>query len=403
MEEQANLIECIGFSASTLTQAQRDTLHAYASSQPAGDLLGIRLYAGFDCANADALPKGMVCFFAPQAKVDSSVIDDNLFQVTAAARVYGAKLSDTHFESRLDAVGEAVEQRPAARFDASVRTQHGTMKSSDRRAWAPELGGPDSFVGVYARYQDDDMRSKHYYVVGRGTVPDYVRDLKATIHEKSPTYRDLVSNPEWVRRVGIGADAARRSVYRGLCNVAAACEVEIPRTDEICSHLASVDHAHPEVAVPDWTQSTYAIRSCAFKGKPAVALHYGVVAAADAARLADEQFHLISNPYDGIYVFRISQHDKLAAASGVPADTGRLMRGPPPSAAQLAEAVPEARLRGVTWEGRGKTASAAVHPDLHPEAFKPVDAAFRDAMKSVGWNPEHHVQRLIPVAIKIWC
>jgi hypothetical protein len=38
---------------------------------------------------------------------------------------------------------------------------------------------------------------------------------------------------------------------------------------------------------------------------------------------------------------------------------------------------------------------------LHQDAFRPLGKEFKFAMREMGWNPEHHVDRLIPIAIKI--
>lgn len=80
---------------------------------------------------------------------------------------------------------------------------------------------------------------------------------------------------------------------------------------------------------------------------------------------------------------------------GLPIDTGRKMT----SAQLVGAAIPESRLHGVTWEGEDKLRQP--HPDLHQDAFRPLGKEFKAAMRQMGWNPEHHAERLLPIAVKI--
>lgn len=54
------------------------------------------------------------------------------------------------------------------------------------------------------------------------------------------------------------------------------------------------------------------------------------------------------------------------------------------------------RMQGVAWEGK-----QTVHVDLHADAFKPIGADFKSGMKSFGWHAEDHIQKLVPVCLKI--
>ena len=388
------LVETVGFPKSQLTPDQISKINAYIEAQPEGALLGLKLFPNFDATSDELLPSGMLAMFNPGAKVDPTVIGDNMFQLLAVSKVYGdpKQLTDEYFNSKLGAIKTAVDQVPEQRISGAIRNN----KSKELDVWAPELGGPGSFVGVYSKLRDD-YRTKDYYIAARGSIPAYVQDLKQSIAGSAnpPLYRDLVSADEWKRQIGYGVHAARRNLFRGIANVAEAAGVQIVRTDDMSAVLPNANCAPPEMAVPEWEQTTNAIKSVTYNGKPAVAISYGVVASNECLRLENRQFFVVGNAYDGISIFNLSDHTKIENALALPVDTGRNKAPETISASDISQY--KGRLEGVVWEGTGK-----VHADLHPEAFKPINAAFRETMKQSGWNPEDHVERLIPTAIKIW-
>jgi hypothetical protein len=358
----------------------------------AGDaLLELRVFPNLDTTSADDLPTGMLAIMAPGAPVNAALISDQLFEGVAAVKV----ASPVHKEKALIkqasvALKEAVQQTPAAgvRFSGDVRD---AKYNRDTRQWAPELGGPGSFVGIYSQLEEDH-RTKSYWVVARSTVPEYVRDVKQALIKEQPTYRDLVQGHEWKKRLSFGVNGANRNLGRMLANAAEACGVAVPRRDEICAHLIDANHLPPEIAVPDIEQHTHTIESVAFEGKPAVALSYGVV---HADECFTERFLLVASQYDGIISFPLSDYSAISQAMALPADTGRKMA---PAQLPVGAQHYDGRTNGVMWEGGGKT-----HPDLHVAAFNPIGTpAFRNGMSQLGWDVKDREQRLVPLAVKIY-
>lgn len=381
-------IECIGGFKPSAEQLRK--IDAFV--REAGDaLLQLRLFPSLDTTSLDDLPSGMMAIMAPDAKVNAALISDQLFEGLAAVRVAATPdMKEKQLLKRATAsLQEAVQQTPPKeqRFAGEVRSS----KNRDTRQWAPELGGPGSFLGIYSQLQADH-RNKDYWIVARSTVPAYVRDVKAAMVKEQPTYRDLVQGDQWVRRLSFGADGANRNLCRMLANCAEACGVEVTRRDEICAFLKDANHLQPEVAVPDVEQHTHTMQTVGFQGKPAVALSYGIVFADECYR---DKLLLVSNPYDGIIGFPISDYNAVERAMGLPTDTGRKMAAAdlPIGSQHFAN-----RTKGVMWEGGGET-----HPDLHSNAFNSISSsAFREAMQQLGWNAADREDRLVPLAVKIY-
>jgi len=388
-------VTCVaGFQPSA---AQQASVAAYVKEAGAA-LWELRLFPNLDTtASADAgdLPTGMLAVMDPAARVNVSLISDQLFEGLAGVRVATGGLKEKALIKAAPALQEAAFQAPKQAFAGDVRS---AKNNKDTRQWAPQLGGPGSFVGVYSQLQDDH-RTKHFWIMARSTVPGYVRDLKQAMVKApvAPTYRDLVQADEWKRRLSFGADGANRNLGRLLANAAEAVGVEVPRRDEICAYLADANHLAPEVAVPDVMQHTHTIQSVGWRGKPAVALAYGVVPADECFH---ERFYVVANPFDGIIAFPLVDYASVTSAMALPADTGRKTA---PAALAVGAAHYEGRTAGVVWEGKDKS-SGSVHPDLHRDAFHAahVDGAFRRGMKELGWRAEDREERLVPVALKLW-
>jgi hypothetical protein len=381
-------IECVaGFKPSA--EQQRKLGAFVKEAGPA--LLQLRVFPSLDTTSSDDLPTGLLAIMDPSARVNVSLISDQLFEGLAAVRVpTHPDLKEKQLrKNALAQLQSAVQQTPAkeVRFAGDVRSR----KNTDLKAWAPELGGPKAFLGVYSQLKEDH-RSKDYWIVARSTVPAYVADVKGDIVKGAPTYRDLMQGDEWTSLLSFGAHGADRNLGRLLANGAEACGVEITRRDEICAFLKDANHMPPEIAVPDVEQHTHAIQTVAFRGKPAVALSYGVVFANET--FSDKLF-LVANPFDGIIGFPISDYASVESAMGLPTDTGRKMDA---ASLPLGAAHYEGRTEGVLWEG-----GAATHPDLHADAFNSVSTpAFREAMTQLGWNASDREDRLVPLAVKIW-
>lgn len=383
-------IEWVGIESDSLNAQQHTKLEAFVRNAGPG-LLGLRIFPNFD-ALSNEMPSGMVAIYSPDARVDASTLSDDLFQVMAVKQVNApvaqAAEADAYFNERLPRIQAAVAQTPATNEMIRETTRKPTS-NKDTHPWAPQLGGRGAFAGVYSSARDGDTRNKDYFFVVRAGIPNFVADLKKDLAVKQPTFRDLMHGDPWNKRIHFARNAASRNACRILANLGEACEVSVLRMEDLDAKRAHPDAAKPEMAISDWEHVTHSVEMIDWEGKPAVAVSYGVVPSHTC--LIDKQFFVVANPYDGISRFPLSNVDDLQSSIGLPIDTGRKM-----TAAQLVGApIPESRLQGVTWEGEGQ------HPDLHQDAFRPLGKEFKAAMRQMGWNPEHHVDRLLPIAIKI--
>jgi hypothetical protein len=387
-----DLVECIGFDKSKLTPEQKAKLTAFIESQPAGDLLALKVYSNLDTTSEDDVPSGMVAVFRPDALVDPTLISDNMFQVMAISKVFPGEsgIKDGYFEGKEQALKLAVDQ--FAPMPASAKIHH-KVTNREVEVWAPEMGGPGSFVGVYSKLHEDH-RTKDYFIAARATVPLMVQELKQDIIAEQPRYIDLVASDEWNRKVRYGVHVSRRNVFRAIANAAEACSVSVDRMTDISACLKDANHAQPEMAVPQWVQTTHGISTAVHDGKPAVLITYGVVPASECLLLKQNHFFVAASAYDGLVQFNLSNHKDIEEAGGIPADTGRKVA---PEKLSEAESAFVGRSQGVVWDGKN-----ARHVDLHVDAFKPVGPEFKGAMQNMGWNPVEHVQKLVPVALKLY-
>ena len=398
------LVSCVGIRESDLTADQVSKVNAFVAAQPPGDLLQVQLFPNFDATSEENNPSGMVAIFSGDAIADPTVLGDDLFQTTAVSKIipqYNQKIDDEYFSGMKQEVLEAVTQFPAEPISGRVHNRH---TNKEIKAWSPELGGDASFVGIYSKLRADH-RSKDYFVVGRGTAPLYVSDVKKAIGSavEKPTYLQLLNDDKWCDFVGAAQEASRRNVFRGMLNVAESCGVEIMRTDDVTNGASHVnaDLAPPEMAVPEWVQPTNTIRNVTFQHKPAVAISYGVVPIENCYQLDQSHFFVVANPYDGISLFDMTRTEDMKRMIGLPADTGRSLA---PETISTNASEYKDRLQGIVWEHSSESAlvGAEHHVDLHPSAFRPVEGEFQQSMRGMGWNPEHHVQRLVCVLAKIY-
>lgn len=396
-----SLVKCVGFPSTQLSAAQIQKVNAFIASQPEGAVLQVELFPNLDTTNDESHPSGMSVLFNPSATVDATLVSDNLFQTMAVSKVYAENVSDATFKGMESELLNAVKQFPADAISGKV---HNKETNQELKPWSPELGGTGSFVGVYSRI-NEDHRSKDYFISGRAAAPLYTRDVKQSLAAlKEPiTYQQLLSDDHWAKLLGAAKLSAKRNLCRSMINVAETCGVEIRRQDDIWNGIAHVnaDAAVPEMATPEWIQVTNDIYSTTFENKPAVAFSYGVVPIHSCYHADDNQFFVVSNPYDGISSFNLSRHQDMHGLSGLPADTGRAVAAESIST-QIGDY--KDRMHGIVWEKGAATSLVgdAHHIDLHPAAFRPIDAQFKGAMKTMGWNPEHHVQKLVCVMAKIY-
>jgi len=388
-------IECVGFDKPNAQQLEK--VKAIIESQAPGDLLAVRLFPNLDMTNEEEMPSGMQLIFKPSAKVDPTLISSNLFQVFAVSKIHSEQpLKDEYFASK--SLKDAVDQFPAQPLKADIRS----LKTNvEKQAWAPELGGPGSFVGVYSKAKDGDFRNKDYFIAARGTVPLLVKDLRQRIasQPQGVTFRDLMNKEEWRNLLGYAEQGARRNVFRTIANAAEACAVNVQRIDDNYAHLADPNHAPPEMAVPDWEQSNFSIRSGTYKNKPAVLVSYGVVPAQDCLLLKDKLFFVVANPYDGVAAFRVTDHNKIQAAQGLPSDTGRKVAY---ANVPRNEQAYKGRMEGVAWDVPAGTINSSVHFDLHPESHHAIGPLFKQSMMHMGWDATDHVEKLVPLPLKIY-
>lgn len=372
-------IECVGFSADALTPEQRSALNAFVQGHEPGDLVRLRVYPNVD--TTAAVPNGVVAYYRPEATVDAGALNDSMFErVSVAPLIRGPPEADYNLKELSNAVLQTVDEP----LTGEVRR---LANNEDDRPWQAELGGPRSFVGVYSQLNADG-RTKTYKLVGRGTAPAYVQDFKRAVAKLKPTYGDLMTDPDWQKRVGFGVNGAARTVHRNMAAAAEALGATVLREDD-----HSARDSFSEMAVPEWTQVTHALRAENLDGRPLVAVAHGVTPAAETVTRLGDDYYVVGSPYDGIYAFPISRFNDLRAAGGLPADTGRYV-----SAAEVPddESLYEGRSQGIVWEGPSQ-----VNADLHPAAFRPVDAKFKSSLKRMGWNAEDHEGRLVPVCVKI--
>lgn len=370
-------IVCIGFNESDLTADQKAKLSAYSDEAKP---IEIRVYPSLDCTSDESIPSGFQAIFSPSSLVDATTISDSLFQTLAVSKILDKDLTDKHFEERQAQIASSVIQSTTG---GPIPASRNAKNYREIATWEPELG---SFIGIYAKADENDHRNKSYYAIGQTSLPLLVQDLKKRIgSDATVTYHDLLHNDKWMNTINYIQNATRRNTYRAIANAAEAAEVTVRRTDDLHAYLADPNHAQPEVATPQYEQVTHGISSIAYEGAPAIMVSYGVVSSEDCLRLHNDQFFVVGDPYSGISLFTLSNHKDIEAATGIPADTGRF----------VGASAPKKNISGIVWErGGGDLAT-------HLATYKPVDTQFKNALKTMGWNSEHHVEKLIPVIVKI--
>lgn len=380
-------IKCIGFSAEKLTEEQKEKLDTLEKSTP--EVLAIHVFPNLDVSSENDIPSGIVMFLSPDAKVDATILSDNLFQVTAVAKILkgphsleGA-LTDEHFVKKVGALDTAVKQHPTSPLSGEVR--HPTT-NKDKQPWTPELGGEGSFVGAYYELAENH-RDKQYYLVARGTAPLVVQHLKEMINEKQPTYGELLNGDEYRGIMKNSEYTSKRNVMRNLVNAAEAFEVSIRRINDIGAKLMAPGHSQPERAEPEWSFKTCSIRSTMYDNKEAVAMYYGVVPSEDLRALHKDKFFVISNPSENIHTVQLTKESDMYA---VPCNTGRAGGSGKGKVVPLAESI--------TWESQGKKSD---HPDIKVDSFNKLTPLMRNTLKRSGWEAENPAGVLVRVAVKL--
>lgn len=382
-------IVCVGFAPSALTQEQRKRLNAWVTGHKKGDLISMHVYPNVDTTAASGIPSGVKMRYSPSATVDAGALSDTLFEhVGVSPLLEGeAPLNDGYFATQVNALADSVQQFSGEPVQGKIRN---VKTNEDLAHWESELGGPNSLVGVYSKL-GDDLRSKTYHLAARSSVPAYAADFKRAVAQLKPTYQQLLTDPEWIRRMSYGHNAAERNTHRNIAAAAEALGVAVARRNDDFSLVDNDNHAVPEMALPEWTRATHAIRSAVVDKKPVVEVYHNVLPATESG----ERVFVLGSPYDGLYSFPISNATDLHVAGGLPLDTGRfvgLSEVPTDNARVF-----EKRAQGFTWEGPD-----AINAALHPDAFRPINEAFKASLKRMGWNAEQHEGRFVPVCVKIY-
>ena len=394
----SQIVHCVGFSADELTADQRSKLQAQAECFKPGELLAFKCFSNLDTTSDEDMPSGLVSIFSMDAQVSPDAIPDTMFNVLAVSKIHARKdmpdgYTDAYFmdAAKQKAVNAAVPQYSKSPPKLSLRS---ASKRREFDTWDSELGGPGSFVSVMSQLRENG-RDKDYYLVAMGTAPLAVDEFKKELRSKKPTFRNLLTDTEWRTKLTYLHNLAERNVAVNMYAVAEALGVPITPSDDCASYRKNEHQAYRSKAEPQWTQQMSSISSIQWNNKPAAAVFHGVVPKDECYRLQDDRFFVLGSPYDGIRVFTISNEIK---ALGMPVVTGR--RTTVDELPEVKSKVMESRARGVMWEDKKNYKK---HADLHPEAFHPVNARFKKTMKSAGgWNPEHHVESMIPIVLKLW-
>jgi hypothetical protein len=397
--KKMDLVSFVGCDCNVIaSDEERDRLQAFIEAHPPGDILQVRVFANFDAKSEAEPPSGMQVVFKPEAKVDPTDIHSNMFQTLSVANIVEPAdvLNDDAMKALLPQIHEAIPQVSDDGFHG------GLVKVKDNKEmspWHPELRAPGSFVTI-VRELKDDHRSHHYMMAARSAVPRFVQDLKRDVGKGQPTWNELVQlDSSWCNRIHKGEDASRRNVAAVMADTAENAGIGLEyRVPDILGALEDERFAHRELALPHATQVSYSIRPGFFERHNAVVVSYGIVNANDC--LKSKNFYVVSNMYDGISRFRLNDLDAIAAAGGLPADTGRAMtlENIPLVGDNALKIMFDKRSTGFTWDGKQNTR----HPDLHAKAFRPLDQKFLEGMEQLGWDARHHsVKQMIPIVGKI--
>lgn len=333
-----------GIKPESLTKDQKEKLSLLI--QAGGDgLLGIECFNNLNTSIEEEIPIGTAFYFSPNAVADSTLISNSLYQMLSVARIieapYEIDLTDKHFQKNATKIESAVPN--------TVSIENSIKNGIETGPWLSELGGTNSFVGVYYQMRDDH-KGKDYFVVGRGTAPTMVQYLKSEIDKSAPTYGQFVNDAEWQKKLANVQYMSTRNLNRNLAQTAEAYNVGINRMPDFSAVTKNPDHGVGERAEPEFQQNLFSVQNTKFEGKPAIVFYNGVV---PKDNITKEKFFMVSDPAkDGIYVFPVSEQVKAPAISGN------------------------------TTQSLGRTV--------------------KEEMKQGGWNPEHHIGIMVPLVAKVY-
>lgn len=343
-------------------------------------------FVNADFADDEDMPGGLVMLHALNNSVHVDSIPQEAFQYVVACEVLPTKAwSDADFTGpeKEAALNEAIPQ--FSRNPPGLKL--GDSKKDDK-VWSAELGSADGFAGIYKQVQGGTGReTQHkYYVVAQAGAPVASEELRQKlIKHPETTFHDLLHDPDYNHAHYV----AQRNAQRLAFNVAHALKVPIRHMSDVGSFLETPYSAYPMRAVSNLVWSTSSIEEV----KSQVGVFHKVRPAAEVGK----QCLVSAGPYEGLVLFNMRGLGPKKHLLGLPACTGRSEVANTNAAVDY-----KTRSKGIIWEG--KTLDNPVHPDLHPEAFKPIDDAFLASMKDMGWNESGLNTKtfLIPLCVKIF-
>lgn len=358
-----------------LNETEKLKIEALIANYDKKHLFKIQGYNNMDTTDEEDVPSGMLAIHPVNATVHPDSIPEKSFSFLVVCPINADReLKDDDFtiNGKIDEAVEQYSSVPPSLYNKNEKNQ-------DITEWKAELG-EDGFAGIFKKVKENG-RSADYYVAvcaGASKACTEFKDYMNSLDDKM-TFEQLLDDTKFSYIKSLAQRNAQRLAY----NVARAFNVKIVHVRDISAVGA------PMRAVTrqgyQQAQSTIKALDKGFNGQDAIGVFHGVRPTAEA----NDMCFVYAGPYDGIAMFNMNGN---ARGHALPATTGRR------SNTQKIE-YSESRNKGVTWT---KTDNG-FHPDLHPEAFRPINNQFLEDMKSMGWKQTgtNNREYLVPVAIKI--
>lgn len=368
-----------------LVEANKVAIDAIIADQ---DPKKVVAFVNADFTDGEDMPGGLVTIHAPGNVFHPDAVPQEAFQHTVVCQLLnkpdGTEWTDADFtgSDKMQAIQEAVAQ--FSKMPPALNDSH-EVTSNDDKYWQAELGSPDSFAGIMKKVHGGKARESDstYYVVAQAGTPLVTKQLKQRLLSKpNLTYKQLLEDPDFNQALHVSMRNACRLAY----NVARALKVPIRHMMDRASYVEGVYQGKPYKAIPNFAQPVSTIQ--AIKGD------VGVFHKVRPIKSAYDNCMIYSGPYDGIAMFSMKGNSNEI---GLPASTGRSQSEPDTNM----RVDYKKRAKGLVWDGMQ---SDLKHPDLHPQAFKPIDNSFLEEMKKMGWRQDGTDNRhyMIPVLVKIF-
>lgn len=370
-----------------LSQDNQITIDSIINDQKPAKIV---TFVNADFTDEEDMPGGMVALFKADSPIHVDSIPQETFMYTAVTKVLakpdGGEWEDKDFTGvdKEMAVGKAVPQFSS---DPPQLKSYNDGSPKDDKVWNAELGSQDCFAGVFKKVDGNDARQADstYYIVTQSSVPIVAQQLRQKlIKHPEMTYKDLLSDEDFIHAHYV----AERNAARLAFQVARALKVPV-RHGQDRGMMLSEEYSTPGMrARLNMSQPVSVIKE-----------HKGDVAVFNKIRPIEDACKtclVYAGPYEGVAMFNM---DGKGKGIGLPANTGRNQQGLDPNT----RVDYKKRSKGITWEG--KDLRNPIHPDLHPDAFNPVNSeVFLDQMERMGWSQRGTDTRhtLIPVNVKIF-